>query len=274
MTGRTKDTALSATDLRSCLSRTDKMTEKTNKTLRKLKKVIFPDKCPVCGSIKPQWFSDRMSDDRGNILCSQCKDAIKPITEPLCKKCGRSLEDEAEEYCGDCLKFEHVFAEGRSLYEYDGEMKALMYRFKYSNRRDLAEFFVGNMGEESRKWLLSKSIDAVVPIPLHPDKLKKRGYNQSYVFAKELADVFGLKMESGFLVRDRYTDPQKGLSRQERINNLKNAFILGQSGVKSNKMNILLVDDIYTTGATVDAAASVLEDAANVYFLCICNGRR
>ncbi len=236
------------------------------------KKLLFPDKCPVCGAVRPQWFSDGETITGAAVLCSGCKDRIKCAKEPLCKKCGRGLDDETREYCGDCMQYEHSFTEGRSIYEYDGDMKALMYRFKYSNRRDLAEFFVSGMSGECRDWLLSKKIDAVVPIPLHPDKQRKRGYNQSLVFGKALADAFGLKLEKDLLLRDRYTSPQKGLSRTDRINNLKNAFILKQSGVKSDKMNILLVDDIYTTGATMDAAASVMAGAANIYFLCICNG--
>jgi len=147
-----------------------------------------------------------------------------------------------------------------------------MYRFKYSNRRDLAEFFVSYMSPESRRWLEDKKIDMIVPIPLHPAKLKKRGYNQSLLFGKALSAAFGLKLDTSLLTRGKHTRPQKGLSRQERINNLKNAFILRQSGVKSKRKNILLVDDIYTTGATIDAAASALSDVGDVYFMCICSG--
>ena len=240
--------------------------------LRRIKKIVFPDKCPVCGAVKPQWFSKGRDEDSGNILCFQCKDLIKPIREPLCKKCGRGLHDETSEFCPDCGKYEHEFIEGRSLYEYDGEMKSLIYRFKYSNRRDLADFFVADMDAGAESWLESKKIDTIVPIPLHPDKQKKRGYNQALVFAKALSDRFGIGFEDDMLFRERYTAPQKGLSRQERINNLKKAFILRQSGVKSNMTNIMLVDDIYTTGATMDAAAAAFEGTANVYFMCICSG--
>ncbi|MCR4945771.1 MAG: double zinc ribbon domain-containing protein [Lachnospiraceae bacterium] len=250
------------------------MTDKTKKGLKRLKKIIFPDKCPICGTVRPQWFSELSGEEGTGALCPGCRGRIKHVKEPLCKKCGRSLTSDEREYCSDCEKYEHNFAEGRSIYEYDGDMKSLVYRFKYSNRRDFAELFVAEMGRDCRNWLESKEIDMVVPIPLHPDKQRKRGYNQSEVFGAALAGDMGLAFEKDLLLRNRYTSPQKGLSRPERINNLKNAFILKQSGVKSSKMNILLVDDIYTTGATVDAAAAVLRDVANVYFLCICNGRR
>ena len=242
--------------------------------VKDIKKIIFPDKCPVCGRIKPQWFTGDESADGGKRVCADCKPLIKYVTEPLCKKCGRKLSDETLEYCADCRDYEHYFTEGRVIFEYDGEMKRIVYRFKYSNRRDLADYFAGSLSAGCERWLSDKKIDVVIPIPLHPDKEKKRGYNQAKVFAEALSKRYGLKMYGDLLLRGRHTSPQKGLSRAERINNLKNAFILGQSGVKLNGLNLLLVDDIYTTGATMDAAASVLKDEGvrDIYFLCICSG--
>ena len=113
---------------------------------------------------------------------------------------------------------------------------------------------------------------AFVPIPLHPSRRRKRGFNQAELLAKELSGRSGIPADAGLLMRVKKTRAQKELNDQERLTNLKDAFSVRKRKVPYQ--NIILVDDIYTTGSTMDAAAKVLKEngAKNIYFVCICVG--
>lgn len=152
-------------------------------------------------------------------------------------------------------------------------MRGIMYRYKYGNRRDYTEFFAREAQARYGQWVRDCGVEVVVPIPLHRKKRRKRGYNQAELFAGRLARLCGLPMEANLLVRVRNTTPQKELSDKERKNNLKNAFKIRKNMIKYRK--VLLIDDIYTTGATLDAAAEALRRAGTecVYCLCVSIGR-
>lgn len=149
----------------------------------------------------------------------------------------------------------------------------MLYRYKYGNRRDYTEFFAKEAARLYAGWIRQKAIEMIVPIPLSARKMRKRGYNQAEIFAKRLAELVGLPCRGKLLARTRDTAPQKQLSAQERKNNLKNAFKIRENIV--NLKRVLLVDDIYTTGSTIDAASLVLKQAGvkEVYFLCISIGQ-
>lgn len=149
----------------------------------------------------------------------------------------------------------------------------MLYRYKYSNRRDYTEFFAREAERMYAGWIKQCAVEAIVPIPLSKKKKRRRGYNQAEIFAKRLAELTDLPCITKLLIRTRDTAPQKHLSVQERKNNLKNAFKISENIVKLSR--VLLVDDIYTTGSTVDAAALALKQAGmkEVYFLCISIGQ-
>ena len=152
-------------------------------------------------------------------------------------------------------------------------MRESIGRFKYKNRREYGDFYVQELlracGEAVRSW----NPDLLIPIPLHKSRRRKRGFNQAELIARGLGKELGIPVSADSLLRTKKTSPQKELNDQERKSNLKNAFQLAKDNVKFKK--ILLIDDIYTTGSTIDAAASVLLDhgAEKVYFLCISIGR-
>lgn len=152
-------------------------------------------------------------------------------------------------------------------------MQKMLYRFKYSNRRDYADFFAAQAAQLYGSWLKQCSPDIVVPIPLAAKRRRKRGYNQAEVFAKRLAQECGLTYSSKILKRVHNTVPQKQLTAVQRKNNMKNAFKIVENIVKLDR--VLLVDDIYTTGSTIDAAALALKQAGvkKVYYLCISIGQ-
>ncbi len=223
---------------------------------------IYPNRCPVCNRVP----------ERGRLICPSCARKLAYVRQPCCCKCGRPLADMRQEYCGDCRSAQHEFAQGRAVWIYQGHMRRILYRYKYGNRRDYAEFFAAEAYRVYGGFIRTAGIEAVIPVPLHKKRQKKRGYNQAELFAGRLCALCGVPLENRLLYRVKNTAPLKKLSAKERKNNLKKAFKVGKNIVKLKR--VLLVDDIYTTGSTLNAAAAVLKEAGvgEVYVLCISIG--
>ncbi len=207
--------------------------------------LLFPRRCPVCDEIVPY----------GEKICFGCMKKLRILTPPWCLKCGKKLQNE-EAVCGDCRRREHAFVRGRALYEY-GSVASSIYRLKYGKRQEYAEYF----GEEIVRYLgdfiRSLQPDGLLPVPLHKKRRRKRGYNQAELLAEVVGRKMGIPVYDNLLVRIKNTVPLKKQNPQERQNNLKKAFIIRQNDVKLN--TIIIFDDIYTTGSTVDEMASVLK---------------
>lgn len=234
-----------------------KLREWCNGVLR----VVYPVHCPVC---------DEIVDEPGEKVCAECLRKIKLLTPPWCMRCGRKVED-GEEYCRDCRGSRHVFDRGRALYEY-ADAAASIYRFKYAGRREYADFFGEEIAEYLGDFIRQIQPDGIVPIPLHRRRYAKRGYNQAELLASETGRHLGIPVYPKMLVRVRNTVPQKKLNPQERQNNLKKAFNIGRNDVKLKV--ILVFDDIYTTGSTIDEAARALREAGaeKIYFITLACG--
>ena len=224
--------------------------------------ILFPRHCPICDELVPM----------GAYICKKCEMALPFIVEPACKKCGKQLEEEEREYCTDCMKKQHAFKQGKALFSYEKELKRSMYRFKYAKRREYADYFAKEAAIRYGAWIKRRGIEVIIPIPMYGPKKKRRGYNQAETFAKSLAKETKLPMKANLMKRVKNTVPQKELDDKGRKDNLKGAFKLKTNIVEYRK--ILLVDDIYTTGSTMDAAASCLIDAGagEIYLLSICIG--
>ena len=223
--------------------------------------LLFPRRCPVCDRVQPI----------GEMICLSCADKLKRITSPFCKKCGRGLADERREYCADCMRTEHFYTEGRALYEYPCIRRSI-YRFKYKGRREYAEFYGKQLAEQLGDTIREWKPDVIVPVPLHRVRKRIRGYNQAQALADVLGRQLGIRVDSKLVRRVRNTVPQKCLDREMRQNNLKKAFKLCRNVVKLN--TIIVIDDIYTTGSTIDAVAAVLREAGvkHVYFIALAAG--
>lgn len=195
------------------------------------------------------------------------------IREPRCKKCGKEIRRQEQEYCHDCANHIHTYQEGLALFSYDSRMKKSIEAFKYKNRREYGEFY----GEELWRRLGGKierwNADVLVPVPIHSLRRRERGFNQAEVLAREISRHGNIPVDASLLVRRKKTSPQRELNDKERIKNVEDAFQLAKNVVQYRK--IIIVDDIYTTGSTVDACASCLlrGGARQVYFLCICTGK-
>jgi ComF family protein len=206
----------------------------------------------------------------GNGICKECRDKLKLLTSPWCLQCGKKLES-SKEYCEDCKRKKHKYIRGRALYEY-ASAKMPIYRFKYGGRAEYADYFGREMSRYLCDFIREVNPDALVPIPLHKMRLRKRGYNQAQLLARAVSGYTGIPVNDKLLVRVKNTRPLKMLNPSERQNNLKKAFNISKNDVKLN--TIIIVDDIYTTGSTIDEAASVLMDAGirNIYFITLACG--
>ncbi len=241
------------------------------KTIAKtITKILYPPVCPICNEVQPQMLTD---DGTGQI-CSGCRAHIRRVESPYCMRCGKPLAQlhMGMEYCEDCSRRKHSFTQGRAAFVYRGAMIGTMHRFKYSNRRDYAPVLAREAYGMHADWLGRIRPQMIVPVPLHPARRRTRGYNQAELLAEEVSRLSGIPMDADLLIRTHNTDRQRALNPQERKNNLKNAFQTSKKIVQLEK--VLLIDDIYTTGSTADAAADALHRSGvkDVYLLCICIG--
>ena len=231
------------------------------KIYRALLQLIFPLRCPVCDDIVTPY---------GEKICPDCRKKLKYVTSPWCMKCGKKLGKD-EEICTDCRKIRHKFTRGRALYEYNSAA-AMIYRFKYAGRREYADFFGLEIAKYLGDFIKDVKPDALIPVPIHKKRLKKRGFNQAALLARAVGRYTGIPVDEKLVVRIKNTVPLKLLNPNERQNNLKKAFNIVKNDVKLN--TILIIDDIYTSGSTVDEMSSVLHKAGveNVYFITLSCG--
>lgn len=235
-----------------------------NKKKFDLAGLLFPRRCPVCQEVV---------EDAGEYACSICRTRLPYVREPACRKCGKPLLSEEREYCGDCSRKRHFYRQGKAPFIYNEIMRRSIAAFKYGGRREYAAFYAEEILRRCAGTMRFWKGEALVPIPLHPSRRRTRGFNQAELLAKELSRRTGIPADTKLLSRVKKTHAQKELNDQERLANLKHAFSVRKGNIPYK--NIILVDDIYTTGSTIDEAARVLLEngAQTVYFLCICVGR-
>ncbi len=174
-------------------------------------------------------------------------------------------------FCADCGRVSHAFARSRGAFEY-GPLSKAMYRYKYLGRSEYSKIFSELTYRQLADYIHGVRPDIIAAVPVSKKKLLKRGYNQAAELARELSELSGIPFEEGALLRVRDTSPMKLLSPSERQKNLKNAFTGGQNVVKFKR--VLLVDDIYTTGSTMDECSRALlkAGAESVYGLSMASG--
>lgn len=167
----------------------------------------------------------------------------------------------------------HRYDRGVAAFQYTGSLRSSVQRMKFENRRDYLDFYAESMVKQGRKWIAVWQPDVIIPVPMHWIKKNRRGFNQSELLAKRIGRLTGIPVQKDILKKTRNTRDQKQLSPEERRKNLERAFLLKKkpSGIRT----VLLVDDVYTTGSTVDTLASVLKrnGVQYVYFLTLCIGK-
>lgn len=227
--------------------------------------ILFPRHCPLCGRILPF----------GKQICISCSLDLPWIDEPVCFHCGKPVPSPEQELCYDCRSFSKSFHHGRALFIYNEKTRPAMIQFKYHNRRVLSSFFIQAALSQHQNTLRSWGIQAIVPVPIHPHKQKERGYNQAGLLARDLALALHLPFYPNLLLRQMDTLPQKNFSPQARLSNMQHAFVLNPRFRQTARLlhTVLLIDDIYTTGATMEACSRVLLQSGVqevcIYSICI-----
>lgn len=225
--------------------------------------ILYPKRCALC---------DRVVSGREYPVCLRCREEVKPITEPRCMRCSKPIDSAEKEFCLDCERHEFRFDCGFAVFLYCGKIKASIARFKYGGRQEYGRFYGEMLNLFAASYIADWKPEVLIPVPVHAAKLSKRGYNQAKVLADILGKTWGIPVDSRSVKRRKKTRAQKNLNPGERRRNLKEAFTL----VKEVRYKtVVLVDDIYTTGSTIDALATLLKDhgVEKVYFLAACIGR-
>ncbi|SDI81073.1 comF family protein [Pseudobutyrivibrio sp. 49] len=227
--------------------------------------VLYPKRCVACDKVL-------LKIEKEIGFCATCSSKVKLVGPVACMKCGTPISDDRAEFCRNCVCTTRTFIQNKAIYQYTGDMKAAMYRFKYGNRRCYAKTFARHGLYYYGDWIKKNGIEAIVPVPMYKYKEKRRGYNQAAVFARALSEISGIPMADKIVQRDKDTEAMKQLNAIKRKKNLLKAFSLQKNDVQFKK--VLLVDDIYTTGTTMDEVAKVLKQGGmeQVYGMSICIG--
>ena len=234
------------------------------KTVQTVEALVFPDLCLSCRTLLPH--SRKIAVSGRDLFCAACRArGIPEFTPPFCRVCGQVFDTGDTHLCETCLTDPPDIHRVRAALLYQGLVPEVLALFKYHARLSLTRFFDPLMCNAFDRYFDHTKIDRVIPVPLHPKKLRQRGFNQSFLLVRRLYDRCeqhygtppGWQVDLTVLKRGRHTISQTGLDIASRRNNLKNAFqVTDPSRVKGAA--VLLVDDVYTTGATCREAARTL----------------
>jgi ComF family protein len=211
--------------------------------------VVFPPQCLVCRKIV---------DAAGN-LCHLCWEDINFIGAPQCEKCGLPFELDVPDglECGNCIATLPKYSKARAVFQYGGKTAKLIRSFKYEDNIHASKHFAKWMMRVGAEFIVEA--DIIAPVPLHKRRLFKRRYNQSALLASAISRESGIKANNALLLRVKNTPPQAGLSSGQRKKNVSGAFKLNPK--YENEVigkNIILVDDVITTGSTINACTQAL----------------
>lgn len=212
--------------------------------MKRLLDWIYPKRCVFCDTILP-WGSP-------TAICSDCHVQEWLQEEPRCRVCSRPVHT-AGAICRSCLVHQ-IRIPGMSLFPYENEVKSAIHRFKYEGQREYGHTFGELLYQYAGDGL--EDAAALVPIPVHKERMRSRGYNQAQVMAKKLSELSGVPCKE-LLKRVRKTDVQNALSAAGRRKNLKGAFEAVPMELEPG--DLILIDDIYTSGSTIETAAEELQ---------------
>jgi len=229
--------------------------------------LVFPLDCKICQ--RP------IRESAGYPVCEECLKDIELIEEPYCIKCSKPLSLttdsillEQDFLCLDCKNRTYSFEFSRSVGKYQGVLKECIHLLKYHKEKNLAK----PLGKLLTRYLLSypdflKLVEVIVPVPLHEKDWKERGFNQSLLLSKIIGDYFSIPVREKALMKNRFTISQINLSREDREKNIFQAFSVNRPEEIKNK-KVLIVDDVFTTGSTVEECAKELKrTGANKVFV-------
>ena len=214
--------------------------------------LLFPMLCLLCGTVIP--------GHDGHPFCGGCRARIRLVESPLCPSCGipYPAEEGPDHLCGPCLlQQERPVAAARSYAVYETVLHDAVHAFKYGGNLTLGERLGRLMAERDYPLFRIEDYDLLVPVPLHPRRLRQRGFNQSVILAREISRRRAIPLDFRALRRIVDTESQAGLKKDERQSNMKSAFSVPAPG-RIRARRILLVDDVHTTGSTLGECARAL----------------
>jgi ComF family protein len=221
---------------------------------RALLDILFPPICHLCKVFIP---------DAGDVhLCPRCLEQVTSICSPHCSVCGIpfATEDGIDHICGPCLAHAPSYHAARAAFVFAGPVQDLIHRFKYSHKTHLHRPLALMTARHLAAFAAGTAAELIVPVPLHKKRLRWRGYNQAVLLAAVLAKEWRLPVARSALQRTRWTEPQINLAADERQQNVKGAFaVVDPRAVLGRR--IILVDDVFTTGSTVEECAKTLKKA-------------
>ena len=199
-------------------------------------------------------------------VCDDCRDKFRIVEPPFCYKCGRHLYSDTDEVCEECATRERSFSYGLAVFEYNNTMRRAMSDLKFNGHKENCEFFVSETLRSRRGEIRAFAPQALIPVPIHRSKQRSRGFNQALLMAEGIGKEMDIPVVSDFLIRTRRTAAQKSLSGTDRAANLAAAFTCDTGkysieDIRSGMDTVMLVDDIFTTGATMEGCTKVLLDA-------------
>ncbi len=228
---------------------------RARKGLRQLEDLLYPPDIYCIGCGRPV--------DPGGLysLCEDCIRTIRWANGPVCRCCGKALEDwYPEDVCAECKEHPHFFSGGVTCFVYEEPVRSIIKHLKYGGSGYIARVLGEILAENVR--FRGMDPDMLIPVPMYYKKVRMRGYNQAELIARFAAENLKVPCDSGILLRVRPTAPMSRLKGNERKQNLEGAFAVADDGRgRLQGARVLLVDDIYTTGTTMDCCARVLLEA-------------
>ena len=232
--------------------------------------IIYPPRCHICN----RFLSPDERPHSSFHLCNSCLANLIPITHPMCKVCGLPFQTSkgSDHLCENCLRKQPWYDFLRSPYLYSGPIMESIQRFKYNMETYLTSSLGHLLSSFAKEWIPDRKDYVIVPVPLHRRRLRERGFNQSLLLARVLASELGNQLDYLSLIRNRYTQAQTGLKKKERRKNVKGAFsVIQPSAIKDKE--ILLVDDVFTTGYTLNECARTLKKTGATTVICLTMAR-
>lgn len=219
--------------------------------------VLFPAPCRICGAVLLN--ASRIP------ICTSCLASFEPIPQPVCERCGKPFltpvgAESVQPSCRLCREDFFAFDFARSYGVYNDALHHAILLLKYEEVTRLGDWFAARLAEVVARKAEAFRADVVVPVPLHPDRQRERGYNQAELIARPLARCLHLKQGAYLLMRTRPRPARLVLSRKEHWESVRGAYAT-RKGLRVDKLRVLLVDDVMTTGATLDACARALKSA-------------
>lgn len=217
--------------------------------------VCFPSHCLLCDSF--------VEDFRSYGVCPACWKRVSLLPLEVCQCCGLPSSGAAGSLCGKCLSDPPAFEKARAAALYQEELRDLIHRFKFNGFMHLSKPLGKIMQQVFPIHFDAATIDIIVPVPLHAKREKQRGFNQAELLARSLANHLKKPLASRVLRRSMNTPPQSGLTDAQRLENVKGVFEVRKPAVIEGKQ-VLLVDDVLTTGATLSSCARVLKSSGAI----------